>query len=93
MLALLTACLVAMLAASCGTATSGSPEGTWTGREDTVLELTADGSVTGHDGCYYLGGSWDHDGDSMVVYNSDGTELVELLGSHRTNATVPATYP
>lgn len=108
--AVLAACLLAILAASCGSATSSSPEGTWTGREDTRLELTADGSVTGSDGCNHLAGSWEQDGetvvfsdmlgtlmacmnvdvwlsdpatatltgDTMVLYDSEGTELGEL---------------
>ena len=64
--ALLTTCLLAMLAAGCDGDTSSSPEGTWTGAEDTHLELTADGTVTGNDGCNHVGGSWEEDGEQIV---------------------------
>ena len=66
MTALLTACLLALLATGCGTQASSSPEGTWTGPEDTQLELTDDGSVTGSDGCNHIGGSWEQDGDTII---------------------------
>jgi len=64
--ALLTACLLAMLAAGCGNEASTSPEGTWTGAEDTHLDLSADGTVTGNDGCNHIGGSWEEDGEQIV---------------------------
>src|SRR5699024_10529902 len=63
--ALLTACLLAMLAAGCGNEASTSPEGTWTGAEDTHLDLSADGTVTGNDGCNHIGGSWEEDGEQI----------------------------
>src|SRR5690625_3473835 len=66
MTVLLTACLLTMLTAGCGTETSSSPEGTWTGAEDTQLELTEDGTVTGNDGCNHLSGSWEQDGETIV---------------------------
>ena len=101
-----------VLAAGCGSASS-SPEGTWTGPEDTELELTVEGLATGTDGCNHLGGTWEEDGDTvtfsgmvgtlmacmdvdvwlvdpatatvqgdtMVVFNSEGTELGELQRS------------
>jgi|SRR5690625_1109382 len=65
-IALLTACLLALLATGCGTGTASSPEGAWTGPEDTELELAEDGSVTGSDGCNHLSGSWEQDGDTIV---------------------------
>lgn len=66
MTVLLTVCLLTMLTAGCGTETSSSPEGTWTGAEDTQLELTEDGTVTGSDGCNHIGGSWEQDGETIV---------------------------
>ena len=106
-------CLLAVFATGCGTATSSSPEGTWTGAEGTELELTGEGMVTGTDGCNHLGGTWEQDGDTitfsgmvgtlmacmdvdvwltdpatgtvdgdtMVVFNSEGAELGELQRS------------
>lgn len=111
-LALVAACVLMVLAAGCGGA-SDSPEGTWTGPEDTELELTEEGLVTGTDGCNHLGGAWEEDGDTvtfsgmvgtlmacmdvdvwlvdpatatiegdtMVVFNSEGAELGELQRS------------
>ena len=108
-LALVTACLLAVLAAGCG-GVSDSPEGTWTGAEGTELELTVEGMVTGTDGCNHISGTWEQDGetvtfngmvgtlmacmdvdiwlsdpatatidgDTMVVFNAEGTELGEL---------------
>lgn len=110
--ALVAAGALMVLAAGCGSASS-SPEGTWTGPEDTELELTEEGLVTGTDGCNHLGGSWEEDGDTvtfsgmvgtlmacmdvevwlidpatatidgdtMVVFNTEGTELGELQRS------------
>ena len=49
----------------CGSAAPRSAEGTWTGAEDTRLELAADGSVTGTDGCNHIGGTWKQDGDTV----------------------------
>jgi len=66
LIALLTTCLLAMLAAGCGSQASSSPEGTWTGAEETHLELSADGTVTGNDGCNHIGGSWEEDGEQIV---------------------------
>lgn len=64
-LTVLIACLLAVVATGCGT-TSSSPQGTWIGPEDTRLELAADGTVTGSDGCNHLGGSWSQDGEDVV---------------------------
>lgn len=112
LLAVGTVGVLVVLAAGCGSASS-SPEGTWTGPEDTELELTVEGVVTGTDGCNHLGGTWEEDGDTvtfsgmfgtlmacmdvdvwlvdpatatvegdtMVVFNSEGTELGELQRS------------
>lgn len=64
--ALLTTCLLMLLAVGCDSAASNSPEGTWTGREDTHLELSADGTVTGSDGCNHIGGTWETEGEKII---------------------------
>src|SRR5699024_8311705 len=57
---------LALLVVGCSTEESNSPAGTWTGREDTHLELSDDGTVTGNDGCNHIGGSWEKDGEQIV---------------------------
>ncbi len=89
------ACLLALLATGCGSATPAAPEGTWTGREDTRLELTTDGQVTGSDGCNYLSGSWSQDGETIVFSGMISTLMacmdVDVWLSDPATATITGT--